>query len=84
MNNLLALPIQTRGFLWCVFLFLLCLVVVHAAKLSGIGYRTLHKTPPEKPQETPKAEPEPVYFIVEKKTKRPKAQYEKPKQVKFQ
>lgn len=81
---MLLLSVQARGGLWCLFLLIVCAIVVHGVKLAKIGYRTLgKKLPPEPPKPKEKA-PEPVYFLVERKKKRPKKEYSEPKQITFQ
>jgi hypothetical protein len=87
---LISLPLQ--GFLWILFLFVFSFFCVHLVKLALLGAESLRKTPPEplKPPEkteekkapAPQAQ-EPVYYIVEKKTRRPKSSYSEPKQIKF-
>lgn len=41
------------------------------------------KQPESKPPESRPAPPEPVYYIVERKRRRPKANYSEPKEIKF-
>lgn len=81
------LSVQSQGAVWLTVLFLLCVILVHGAKLAKIGYRTLHKKlPPAKPAPKPQPKPEPVYFLVErKKTRRTKTktEYTPPKEIKF-
>ena len=77
------LSIQAQGFLWTVFLFLLCLLLVHAVKLIIVGLRA-SKHLPEEPPKVPEKKSEPVYFIVERKKKRAKTEYSEPREVKFQ
>ena len=87
--NRLLLSLPAQGFLWIIFLFAFCFLCVHLLKLAKLGTDTLRKTPtpaPEKKEEkkTPAEQPqEPVYYIVEKKTRRPKSSYSEPKQIKF-
>lgn len=77
------LSVQGLGCLYTACLLLLCIAVVHLVKLARIGYRTLgKKLPPEKPKK-PKPEKEPVYFLVERKKKRPKPEYSEPKRISF-
>lgn len=78
--NLLAAP--WLGGVYAAILLVLCFFLVHILKLARIGYRARKKLPPEKP---PKPEPasEPVYYIVEKKKKRAKAEYSEPKRISF-
>ncbi len=77
------LSVQGQGAVFTVLLFLLCVIAVHGAKLAKIGYRTLKKKLPPDPPKKPETKPEPVYFIVEKKKKRAKAEYSEPKRIKF-
>jgi hypothetical protein len=87
--NRLLLSLPAQGFLWIIFLFAFCFLCVHLLKLAKLGTDTLRKTPPPAPEKkeekkTPAEQPqEPVYYIVEKKTRRPKSSYSEPKQIKF-
>lgn len=69
------------GAISLILLFLLC----HA--LSRLYY--FHKSPPPPPPpveekaEEKRVEVEPVYYIVEKKTRKKKPSYGEPKQIKF-
>ena len=87
--NRLLLSLPAQGFLWLVLLFAFCFSCVHLLKLARLGSDTLRKAPPpaEKKEEEKKAPAEqpqdPVYYIVEKKTRRPKSSYSEPKQIKF-
>ena len=79
------LSVQGQGAFFTFCIFLICVIVVHIAKLAVIGWKT-HKKKEHKPKETPVRPPkpaEPVYYIVEKK-KKVAPQYEKPKKIKFQ
>ena len=77
------LSVQGQGLLYTLIIFLFCVIVVHAVLLARIGYRTLQKKlPPEPPKEAPKPT-ESVYYIVEKKKKRAKSQYDDPREIKF-
>lgn len=78
------LSVQSQGFLWCLFLLIICVIVVHGVKLAMIGYRTLGKKLPPEPPKKPEKAPEPVYFLVERKKKRSKAEYSEPRQINFQ
>lgn len=79
------------GFVWLVFLFLLCFSIVHGirlAKFDRIRRKDLkgQPKPPEKPEEEQKAPAnpqEPIYYIVEKKHTRQKAKYGEPKEIRF-
>ena len=75
------LSVQAQGLLWCLFLALICTAIVHGVKLAIIGYRSMNKK--EEPKKAEPA-PEPVYYLVEKKKKRSKAEYSEPKQISFQ
>ena len=76
------LSVQGNGFLYTFCLFLLCVIVVHGIKLARIGWRAAKKRTPEETKK-PEPKPEPVYFIVERKKKRAKAEYSEPKRIRF-
>lgn len=78
------LSVQSQGLLWSLFLALICIIVVHGVKLAIIGYRTFGKNLPPEPPKQPESKPEPVYFLVERKKKRAKAEFSEPKQISFQ
>lgn len=78
------LSVQSQGFLWFLFLGLICLIVVHGIKLAVIGYRTFGKKLPPTPPKQPEKTPEPVYFLVERKKKRAGKEYSQPRQINFQ
>ena len=78
------LSVQSQGFLWCILVALLCTIAVHGFKLAVLGYRSLRRKPPPEPPKPPEKVPEPVYFLVERKKKRSKAEYSEPKQINFQ
>lgn len=93
---LISLPAQ--GLLWFLLLFLVCIFGVHIARLVQLGwaYKTEKEnssekktapSPPEKPKEEKKAPAEtpqePIYYIVERKTRRAKATYGEPKRIDF-
>ena len=77
------LSVQGEGAVYTIFLLLFCVIVVHGIKLAHIGYRTLFKKLPPSPPKEPEKKVEPVYFIVEKKKKRAKAEYSEPKRIQF-
>ena len=87
--NILLLPSSTKGFLWILFLFGFCFFGVHLCKLALAGieiYRNKAPSPPEKAEEkkTPTVHPqEPIYYIVERKTRRAKSSYGEPKEIRF-
>ena len=85
---LLSTPIQ--GLLWCIFLFLFCLVGVHIARLAQIGwaYQSQKRKPDAPPPPTEKKAPaekpqEPIYYIVERKARKAKPTYGEPKPIQF-
>lgn len=79
------LSVQTQGLLWCLLIAILCTVFVHGVKLAVLGYRSLgKKTPPPEPPKQPEKSPEPVYFLVERKKKKPKSEFSEPRQINFQ
>ncbi len=77
------LSVQGQGALYAAALILVCIVIVHAIKLARVGWRTLGKKLPPNPPPKEKEEAEPVYFLVERKKKRPKTEYSEPKRIKF-
>ena len=77
------LSVQWQGFGWCIMLFLLVVVAVHLAKLIAVGYRTLFRKLPPEPPKIAEKKPEPVYYIVERKKRRPKKEYAEPKEISF-
>lgn len=97
-SSLLA-PSQVWGGIAFLLLFIVCFILVHAVKLSSLGYKVLHETPPDPPpQEIKKTPPKPpvkrkkrtrtatpVYYLVEKKRVKspPKEEYAAPKRIRF-
>ena len=87
--NSLLFSSSTKGFLWILFLFGFCFFGVHLCKLALAGieiYRNRAPSSPEKVEEkkTPTAQPqEPIYYIVERKTRRAKPSYGEPKEIHF-
>lgn len=84
MNILTVFPI--KGLLFTLLLFTVCLLGVHTILLARIGWKTQRKNPDEAPkpeEKKPPVEREPIYYIVERKTKRAKASYGEPKQINF-
>ena len=86
-NLLLASPIV--GVIWIVLLFALCFFGVHILKLARIGWEA-PKTPLKEEKKEEKVEEkkalatqEPIYYIVERKTRRAKSSYTEPKQIRF-
>ena len=79
----MLLSVQALGALYSFLTFLICILLVFGFRLARIGWRTLFKKlPPEPP---PKAEKptEPVYFLVERKKKRARAEYSAPRRIDF-
>ncbi len=77
------LSVQWQGFGWCVMLFLLVFIAVQLAKLIVAGYRALFRKLPVEPPKLPEKKAEPVYYLVERKKKRPKKEYAEPKEISF-
>ena len=61
------LSVQGQGALYTVLVLIIVIIVVHGIKLARIGYRSLGKKLPPEPPPKEKNEPEPVYFLVERK-----------------
>lgn len=87
-TNLLTVGID--GFFHLLFLLIFCFVGTHLILLARIGW--LHQTKqetkvndePENAENKAPAKPqEPIYYIVERKTKRAKSSYGEPKQFRF-
>lgn len=85
MNILTVFPV--KGLFLTILLFAVCLIGVHTILLARIGWKFQRtpKTPPSKNEEQKKTpvEKEPIYYIVERKTKRAKTGYGEPKQIHF-
>ena len=90
MNILTVFPV--KGFLFTLLLFAFCFVGVHIIMLARTGweYQQKHSNEPQKDEEPPKTEEkkpsserEPIYYIVERKTRRAKSTYGEPKQINF-
>ena len=87
-NLLLASPLV--GFLWVALLFGFCFLGVHILKLAKIGWdapKTQAEEPPKAEKHEEKKAPattqEPIYYIVERKTRRAKSSYTEPKEIRF-
>ena len=82
-----------KGCIWFFLLFILTFGLVHIAKLIRLGWEHTQITPQtsknetkeqNKPQEKAPAKPqEPIYYVIERKRKKPKATYTDPKQISF-
>lgn len=77
----MSLSVPNQGLLWCLLIFVLAAALVHGAKLIALGYRAARKK--EEPRPAPEKEPEPVYYLVEKRKKRSKTEYGTPKKIEF-
>ena len=77
------LSVQGQGALYTVLVLIIVIIVVHGIKLARIGYRSLGKKLPPEPPPKEKNEPEPVYFLVERKKKRVRSEYPEPKRSNF-
>lgn len=88
-NLLLSLTVQ--GLLWTLLLLVLCFAGVYVAGLARLGWeykKEASKPTPEPTKEekkAPAAKPqEPIYYIVEKKKRRPKStSYGEPQPIEF-
>jgi hypothetical protein len=70
------------GFLYLMLLFIICFSVVHVLRLAILGFKSVKAKPKTNkviPEKKVEKEPEPVYYIVEKK--RSKNTYSKPKRI---
>lgn len=76
------------GVFWLIMLFIFCFLLVHILLFAKAGWDAKRTKPPsqqaEKPVEPEKKQPEPIYYIVEKKKKRPKSAYSSPREIHFQ
>ncbi len=86
MERLLTSP--ALGGLFLLLLFAGCFLLVHICLLVKIGWNhksgTSAPSPEKKAEEKPVSKPpEPVYYIVEKKRKKPKTSYSEPKEFHF-
>ncbi|MBQ4270160.1 MAG: hypothetical protein IJB97_11000 [Clostridia bacterium] len=94
--NAYLLSTGVRGALFAVLLFSIFFFCVHIAILAKRGWNAnapknpvKKEKPPEKAEKNtekpsePKNQPEPVYFIVERKKKRAKSSYTEPKEIRF-
>ena len=86
-NLLFAAPV--RGLLWSVALFALCFFGAHFCKLAILGWQKSQPPPEEEKEEVkeekkaPAKPQEPIYYIVERKTRRAKSSYGEPKEIHF-
>ncbi len=77
------------GLLYLILLYIACFVFVNLIRFAMIGIKSFNESRSaddgaEKEQkEQPQEQPQPVYYIVEKKKPRGKASYSKPREIKF-
>ena len=79
----MLLSVQWLGALYSLCALIVCIIVVCGCKLARLGYRTLGKKLPSDPPPKEKEPPEPVYYLVERKKRRVKQEYEQPKRIRF-
>ena len=84
----LLLSLPTKGGLLLLFLFVVCFLGVHFFKLALAGVESFQSILPKEEKEEEKKAPaeqpqEPIYYIVEKKTRRVKSSYSEPKEIRF-
>ncbi len=73
------------GLLYLILLYIACYVFICMVRLAVQGFKSMQKDRAEQPpaEEEKKNEPQPVYYIVEKKKARSKATYSQPREIKF-
>ncbi len=96
-NLLLSLPV--KGCIWLFILFALSFFGAHVIKLAREGWQARRSPPKDEPNDktddktdantkkeapNPGTSQQPIYYIVEKKRRRPKQDYGEPKPIKFQ
>ncbi|MBQ7322972.1 MAG: hypothetical protein IJW96_00205 [Clostridia bacterium] len=90
--NTLLISIPLQGFFWTIFLFLFCFGGMYVVELIKLGWLYQYNPPPDTNKEEVKTEKEkapasnaqePIYYIVEKKKRRPKTDYGDPKPFRF-
>ena len=76
---------EAIGILYLAILFIACFIVVHTVKLAMRRLKSTRVKPEKPPEKQEKSEkpPEPVYYIVEKKQRRKRADYGTPREIKF-
>lgn len=90
-TSVLLISAPLKGSLLFILFFLLSFVGVHLTKLVRFGWKNVQpkkQTPAPKPQESPKEQAptktqEPVYYVIERKRKKPKTTYSEPRQITF-
>lgn len=88
--DILLLSTPVLGMLWTIILFLICFIGTHVAILAQVGWDVQRQNNKPKAEEkteekkaTPEKQAEPIYYIVERKTRRAKPTYGEPKQINF-
>ena len=91
--NILLIALAIKGMLWTILLFCVCFIGTHVIILARLGWEFQQRaTPPEPAKREEKTEEkktptekqtEPIYYIVERKTRRSKPTYGEPKQINF-
>ena len=79
------LSVQWQGFGWCLLLLVIVVCVIRLARRLLDSFRARFQKPPPAPPAPEKGteKQEPVYFLVERKKKRPKKAYSEPKEIVF-
>ena len=91
--NTLLLSLPVKGLLWTILLFLICFIGTHVLLLARLGWELQQRNTPTQSEKTgekteekkapPEKQTEPIYYIVERKTRRAKPAYGEPKQINF-
>ncbi len=79
----MLLSVQGLGALYAFCVLIICVILVFGFRLARIGWRTLAKKLPPDPPPKEEKPAEPVYFLVERKKKRARAEYSAPKRIDF-
>lgn len=85
MKNILLTFSPFSGVLGLLAMFGVSFLLVHIVLLAKTGWEVKkpQKPKPEPPKEKPQKPPEPVYYLVEKRKKRPKNSYSSPREIHF-
>ncbi len=73
------------GLLYLILLYIACFVFVNLIRFAMIGIKSFNesRSADDGAEKEQKEQPQPVYYIVEKKKPRGKASYSKPREIKF-